>query len=98
MLQHHTTREGRNHKLNFSKRIIITMSMLLIRATMRVASHTLPIWSMQRTWKLLVHLLVIAVLLSLYWMWRVEGLIVLHLLLLVVVLTSVVGKLVLIHC
>jgi hypothetical protein len=53
---------------------------------------------MQRTWKLLVHLLVIAVLLSLYWMWRVEGLIVLHLLLLVVILTSVVGKLVLIHC
>jgi hypothetical protein len=49
---------------------------------------------MQRAWKLLVHLLVIVVLPSWWWMWRVEGLLVLHLLLLIVfVLTSLVGKL-----
>jgi hypothetical protein len=64
---------------------------------MRVSSHTLPIWPMWRAWKLLVHLLVIAVLPSWWWMWwRVEGLIVLHLLIRVV-LMSVVGKIVLIR-
>jgi hypothetical protein len=66
---------------------------------MRVASHTLPIWSTQRMWKLLVQLLVIAVLPSRWWTWRVEGLLVLQLLLLVVVVivfTSIIGKLVLI--
>jgi hypothetical protein len=48
-------------------------------------------------WKLLVHLLVIAVWPSWWWTWRVEGLLVVHLLLLaVVVLTSIVRKLVLI--
>jgi hypothetical protein len=52
---------------------------------------------MRRAWKLLVHLLVIAVLPPSWWMWRVEGLLVLHLLLLVmVVVTSVGWKLVLI--
>jgi hypothetical protein len=70
---------------------------------MRVASHTLPIWSTRRVWKLLVHPLVIAVLPSWWWSWwRVEGLIVLHLfhliLLIVVILTSVIEKLVLVHC
>jgi hypothetical protein len=90
--------EGRNHELNFSKRIIITISVLLIRAMMRVASHTLPIWSTRRAWKLLVHLLVITMLPSWWQTWRVEGLLVLHLLLLfVVILTSVIRKLVLIH-
>jgi hypothetical protein len=65
---------------------------------MRVASHTLPIWSTRRAWKLLEHLLVIAVLPPWWWTWRVEGLLVLHLLLLpVVILMSVVRKLVLIH-
>jgi hypothetical protein len=65
---------------------------------MRVASHTLPIWSTQRPWKLLVHLLVITVLPSWWWIWRVEGLLILHLLdLVLVILTSVTGKLVLIH-
>jgi hypothetical protein len=50
-------------------------------------------------WKLLVHLLVITVRPSWWWTWRVEGLLVAHLLLLfvaVVVLTSIVRKLVLI--
>jgi hypothetical protein len=93
------TTEGKNRELNLSKRTIITMSVLLIRATMRMASHTLPIWSMRRAWKLLVHPLVIAVLPS--W-WRVEGILVIHLfhlvLLIVVVLASVVGKLILVHC
>jgi hypothetical protein len=72
------------------------MCVLLIRATMRVASHTLPIWSTWRAWKLLVHLLVIAVQPSWWWMWRVEGLLVVHLLLVVVVvvLTSIIRKLV----
>jgi hypothetical protein len=72
---------------------------MTIRATMRVTtSHTLPIWSTQRAWKLLVHLLVVAVM-PLWWLtWRVEGLIVLHhLFLIVVVLMSLVRKLVLIH-
>jgi hypothetical protein len=74
------------------------MRVLLIRATMRVASHTLPIWSTRRVWKLLVHLLVTMVPPPWWWTWRVEGLLILHLLLLiVVVLTSVIGKLVLIH-
>jgi hypothetical protein len=58
---------------------------------------------MQRAWKLLVHPLVIAVLPSWRWAWwRVEGLLVVHLfhlvLLIVVILTSVVGKLVLVRC
>jgi hypothetical protein len=70
------------------------MSVLLIWATMRVTSHTLPIWSTWRAWKLLVHLLVIVVLLSWWWMWRVEGLLILHLLLLlVVIITSFIRKL-----
>jgi hypothetical protein len=50
-------------------------------------------------WKLLVHLLVIAVRPSWWWTWRVEGLLIVHLLLLVVVvvvLMSIIGKLVLI--
>jgi hypothetical protein len=65
---------------------------------MRVTSHTLPIWSMRRAWKLLVHLLIIVLLPSWWWSWRVEGLLVLHLLLpVVVVLMSRIGKLVLIH-
>jgi cell division protein FtsW (lipid II flippase) len=86
--------KGRNCKHNFNKRIIITVSVLLIRATMKVTSNTLPIWSTQRAWKLLGHLLVIAVLMLWWWTWRVEGLIILHLLLLiVVVLMSLVGKL-----
>jgi hypothetical protein len=67
----------------------------LIKATMRVASHTLPIWSMRRAWKLSVHQLVIAMLSSWWWMWwRVEGLLVL---LVMVVPTSVVGKRVLVR-
>jgi hypothetical protein len=74
--------------------------MLLIRATMRMASYTLPIWLTWRVWKLLVHLLVIAERPLWWWMLRVEGhLIIQHLLLLVmamVVLTSIVRKLVLI--
>jgi hypothetical protein len=41
--------------------------------------------------KLFACLLVIAVLLSWWWMWRVEGLI--HLLVIVVILTSLIGKL-----
>jgi hypothetical protein len=70
---------------------------------MRVASHTLPIWSTGRAWKLLVYPLVIEVLPSWWWTWwRVEGLLILHLfhliLLIMVVLTSVIGKLVLVHC
>jgi hypothetical protein len=49
-------------------------------------------------WKLLVHLLVIAVLLSWWWTWRVEGLLILHLLLgVVVVLMSLIEKLVMIR-
>jgi hypothetical protein len=63
---------------------------------MRVTSHTLPILSMRRMWKLLVHLLVIVVPPSWWWTWRVEGLVVLHLI--VVVLMSVIGKLVSICC
>jgi hypothetical protein len=48
-------------------------------------------------WKLLVHLLVITVLPLWWWTWRVEGLLILHLLFFViVVLMSIVGKLVLI--
>jgi hypothetical protein len=85
--------EGRNNKLNFSTRIIITVSMLLLRATIRVTSHTLLIWSMRRPWKLLVHLLAIIVLSSWRWTWRVEGLLLLFLLLVVVILTSLLGKL-----
>jgi hypothetical protein len=97
------TIEWRNRKLNFSKRIITTANVLLIRAMMRVTSHTLPIWSTRRACKLLVHPLVIAVLTS-WWgtWWRVEGLLDLHLLhlvlLIMVVLTSVIEKLVLIRC
>jgi hypothetical protein len=70
---------------------------------MRVASHTLSIWLMRRAWKLLVHPLVITVLPS-WWRawWRVEGLLVIHLfhlvLLVMVILMSVIGKLVLVHC
>jgi hypothetical protein len=79
------------------------VSVLLVRATMRMASHTLPIWSTRMVWKLLVHPLVIAVLPSWGWTWwRVEGLLAIHLfhlvLLIVVVLLSVVGKLVMVHC
>jgi hypothetical protein len=51
-------------------------------------------------WKILVHLLVITVRPSRWWTWTVEGLLVVHLLLLVVVmvvLTSIVRKLVLIY-
>jgi hypothetical protein len=69
---------------------------------MRVASHPFPIWPTRRGWKLLVHLLAIVVLPSWWWTWRVEGLLVLHrlhlLLVVMVVLTSVIGKLVLICC
>jgi hypothetical protein len=70
---------------------------------MRVASHTLTIWSMRRVWKLLVHPLVIVVLPLWRWAWwRVEGLLIIHLfhliLLVVAVLMSVVGKLVLVRC
>jgi hypothetical protein len=65
---------------------------------MRVASHTLPIWSTWRAWDQLVHLLDITVLLSWWWTWRVEGLLVPHLLIVVVILMSVVGILVLIRC
>jgi hypothetical protein len=68
------------------------MSVLLMRAMMRVAFHSLPIWSTWRAWKLLVHLLVIVVLPPWWWMWRVEELLILHLL-----LVAVVSKLVLIH-
>jgi hypothetical protein len=57
----------------------------------------MPIWSAQRVWKLLVHLLVIMLLLSWWWTWRVEGLLILHLLLIVVVLMSLLGKPILIH-
>jgi hypothetical protein len=60
---------------------------------MRVASHTLPIWSTWRAWKLLVHLLVIAVRPLWWWTWMVEGLLIIHpLLLVVVVLTSIARK------
>jgi hypothetical protein len=70
----------------------------LIRATMRVASHTMPIWSTWMAWKLLVHLLVIVVQPSWWWTWRVEGLLVVHLLhVVMVVLTSIILKLVLIY-
>jgi hypothetical protein len=49
-------------------------------------------------WKLLVHLLVITVWSSWWWTWRVEGLIVVHLLhVVVVVLTSTIQKLLLIY-
>jgi hypothetical protein len=70
---------------------------------MRVASHTLPIWSTRRAWKLLVHQLVITVLPWWWWAWwRVEGLLVIHIfhliLLIMVVLMSVVRKLVLVRC
>jgi hypothetical protein len=50
--------------------------------------------------KLLVHLLVIAVWSSWWWTWRVEGPLIIHLLLhvvVVVILTSIVRKLVLIY-
>jgi hypothetical protein len=71
---------------------------MFIRATMRVTTHTLPIWSTWRAWKLLVHLLVIAVPPSWWWTWRVEGLLIHHHLLLLVVLRSLIRKLlVLIH-
>jgi hypothetical protein len=71
---------------------------LLIRATIRVASLTLPIWSMWMAWKLLVHLMVITVWLSWWWTWRVEGLLIVHLLcVIVVILTSIIWKLVLIY-
>jgi hypothetical protein len=73
------------------------MSVLLIRATMRVTSHTLPIWSMWRACKLLVHMLVITVLPSWWWTWRVEGFLIVYLLLIIVVLKCLVGNLVLIH-
>jgi hypothetical protein len=58
---------------------------------------------MNRAWKLLVHPLVITVLLSWWWTWwRVEALLILHLihlvLLVVIIPTSVIGKLVLVHC
>jgi hypothetical protein len=53
---------------------------------------------MWRAWKLLVPLLVITVLSLWWWTWRVEGLLILHLLLIVVgVLMSLVGRLVLIR-
>jgi hypothetical protein len=94
------TTEGRNCKLTFSKRITITACVLLIRATMTVASYTLPIWSMWMAWKLLVHLLVITVRLSWWWAWMLEGLLIVHILLLimvVVVLTCIIQKLVLIY-
>jgi hypothetical protein len=66
---------------------------------MRVASHNLPIWSTQRAWKLFMHLLAIVVLPLWWWTWRVVGLLLLHLpLLVVVVLMSVIEKLVLIRC
>jgi hypothetical protein len=82
--------------------MIITASVLLVRITMRVAVHTLPIWSTCRMWKLLVCPLVIAVVPSWWWAWwRVEGLLIIHLfhlvLLVVVVLTSVIGKLVMVR-
>jgi hypothetical protein len=48
-------------------------------------------------WKLLVHLLVIVVWPSWWWTWRVEGLIVHLLRVVVVVLTSIIRKLVLIY-
>jgi hypothetical protein len=54
---------------------------------------------MGMAWKLLVHLLVIAVQPSWWWKWRVKGLLIIHLLLLIVVvvaLMSIVRKLVLI--
>jgi hypothetical protein len=70
--------------------IIITSSMLFIRTTMRVTSHTVPISSTRRTWNLFLCLLVIAVLPLWWWMWIVEGLV---LLLLVVVPTSLLDKL-----
>jgi hypothetical protein len=73
------------------------MGVLLIRVTMRVTSHTLPIWLTWRAWKLLVPLLVITVLMSWWWMWRVDGLLILHLLLLILgVLMSLVDWLALI--
>jgi hypothetical protein len=53
---------------------------------------------MGMAWKLLVHLLVIAVQPSWWWKWRVKGLLIIHLLLIVVMvaLMSIVPKLVLI--
>jgi hypothetical protein len=48
---------------------------------------------MWMVWKLLVHLLVIVVLLSWWWTWRVEGILVLHHLLIIVILTIFIGKL-----
>jgi hypothetical protein len=49
-------------------------------------------------WKLLVHLLVIAVWPSWWWTCRVEGLLIVHLLrVIVVLLTSIIWKLVLIY-
>jgi hypothetical protein len=49
-------------------------------------------------WKLLVHLLVITVRPSWWWMWRVDGLLIVHLLrVIMVVLTSIIQKLVLIY-
>jgi hypothetical protein len=72
--------------------------MLFIRATMRVASHTLPIWSTWMVSKLLVHLLVIMVWSWWWWMWRVEGLLVVHLLhVIMVVLMSIIQELILMY-
>jgi hypothetical protein len=70
---------------------------------MRVPSHTLPIWSTQRAWKLLVYPLVIMVLPSWGWAWwRVEELLIIYLfhlvLLVMAILMSVDGKLVLVCC
>jgi hypothetical protein len=49
---------------------------------------------MWMAWKLLVHLLVIAVRPLWWWTWRVEGLLVVHLLrVIVVVLTCIIQKL-----
>jgi hypothetical protein len=49
-------------------------------------------------WKLLVHMLVIAVWPSWWWTWRVEGLLIINLLhVIVVILMSIIRKLVLIY-
>jgi hypothetical protein len=53
---------------------------------------------MWMAWKHLVHLLVIAVRPPWWWTWRVEGLLIIHLLHVVVVdLTSIIRRLVLIY-
>jgi hypothetical protein len=69
----------------------------MISSLFRGSHHLGPRYladSVRKAWKLLVHLLVIAVRLSWWWTWRVEGLLII---VVVVTLMSIVRKLVLIY-